>query len=71
MMSNVERAVALINSSDAILVGAGAGMGVDSGLPDFRSTEGFWKAYPKLKDLGKSFEDMANGDLFFDKPGLA
>ena len=34
----------IINNSEAILITAGAGMGVDSGLPDFRSNEGFWKA---------------------------
>ena len=33
------------NSAEAILIGAGAGMGVDSGLPDFRGKHGFWKAY--------------------------
>ena len=27
----------------------GAGMGVDSGLPDFRGDQGFWKAYPGLR----------------------
>jgi len=33
-----------IRVADAILIGAGAGMGVDSGLPDFRGPEGFWRA---------------------------
>ena len=33
-------------TSEAILIGAGAGMGVDSGLPVFRGENGFWKAYP-------------------------
>ena len=34
--------------ADGLLITAGAGMGVDSGLPDFRGTEGFWRAYPAL-----------------------
>lgn len=38
-MSNlIEQAAALIAASDGILITAGAGMGVDSGLPDFRGT---------------------------------
>ena len=36
----------LIHSCSALLIGAGAGMGVDSGLPEFRGKEGFWRAYP-------------------------
>jgi NAD-dependent SIR2 family protein deacetylase len=71
MSNNIEAAVKLITNADAILIGAGAGMGVDSGFPDFRGDKGFWKAYPQLKDLGKSFEEMANGDFFFDNPELA
>ena len=43
-----QRAAALVASADALLVCAGAGMGVDSGLPDFRGDEGFWRAYPAL-----------------------
>jgi len=31
-----------------------SGMGVDSGLPDYRGPEGFWKNYPPLKRLGIS-----------------
>jgi len=26
-------------------------MGVDSGLPDFRGDEGFWRAYPPMAKL--------------------
>lgn len=61
----------LIRQADAILVTAGAGMGVDSGLPDFRGIEGFWKAYPAIKDLGLRFEEMANPQWFEDDPTLA
>lgn len=71
MIQDIEAAAELINNSDAILIGAGAGMGVDSGLPDFRGKEGFWNAYPLLRELRKPFEAMANGDLFFDNPELA
>jgi hypothetical protein len=33
---DLERAAELIANAEALLVAAGAGMGVDSGLPDFR-----------------------------------
>lgn len=39
------RAADLIAQADAIIIAAGAGMGVDSGLPDFRGNAGFWNAY--------------------------
>ena len=39
-------------------------MGVDSGLPDFRGPEGFWRAYPAYKDLGLRFEEMASPEHF-------
>jgi NAD-dependent SIR2 family protein deacetylase len=46
-------------------------MGVDSGLPDFRGVEGFWNAYPKAKELGLKFEEMANPEWFENDPRLA
>ena len=46
-------------------------MGVDSGLPDFRGVEGFWKAYPKARELGLQFEEMANPQWFENDPRLA
>lgn len=46
-------------------------MGVDSGLPDFRGNEGFWKAYPPIAKLGLSFSQMANPSWFAKDPALA
>lgn len=43
------QAARILRDCDAVLITAGAGLGVDSGLPDFRGTEGFWRAYPALK----------------------
>lgn len=69
--TNVERAANALHQADALLITAGAGMGVDSGLPDFRGDEGFWKSYPPLGKLQISFEEAANPKWFFDDPTLA
>jgi NAD-dependent SIR2 family protein deacetylase len=60
-----------LQQAEALVIGAGAGMGVDSGLPDFRGNEGFWRAYPPMRDLGVSFSDMANPRWFERDPDLA
>ncbi len=65
----IKRAAELISSADAILIGAGAGIGVDSGLPDFRGDEGFWVAYPALH--GIPFSSMANPRWFESDPSRA
>ena len=57
-------ASAAIRAAEALLITAGAGMGVDSGLPDFRGREGFWQAYPAAARLGLSFAELANPDWF-------
>jgi len=67
----IEQAVESILSAQALMITAGAGMGVDSGLPDFRGRQGFWRAYPPLARLGISFEEMANPAWFDDDPELA
>jgi NAD-dependent SIR2 family protein deacetylase len=66
-----DQAAELIAGADAVLVCAGAGMGVDSGLPDFRGTEGFWRAYPPYERLGLKFEEIADPVHFADDPTLA
>src|SRR3954470_12034751 len=67
----IKRAVAAVKAADALLITAGAGMGVDSGLPDFRGTEGFWNAYPAIARLGLSFEQVANPAWFWKSPHMA
>lgn len=42
-------AVDAIEKADVLLITAGAGIGVDSGLPDFRGEGGFWNTQKKDK----------------------
>ncbi len=67
----IPRVAELIAKADALLITAGAGMSVDSGLPDFRGGKGFWGAYPPLEKLGISFEHMAQPHWFAEKPEMA
>ncbi len=67
----ITRAAQVVMQADALFITAGAGIGVDSGLPDFRGNEGFWKAYPPIAKLGVSFVDMANPHWFDSNPRLA
>jgi len=67
----LRQAVDWLRDADGLLVTAGAGMGVDSGLPDFRGNEGLWRAYPALAAARRSFESMANPSAFDEDPTLA
>jgi NAD-dependent SIR2 family protein deacetylase len=67
----IEGAARAIRGAEALLITAGAGMGVDSGLPDFRGNEGFWRAYPPMAKLGIQFYEMANPLWFRRDPELA
>ena len=63
------RAAEAIQEAKHLYITAGAGMGVDSGLPDFRGNEGFWRAYPALR--GYPFQQMANPRWFIEDPTRA
>lgn len=69
--ADIEAAARAIENADVLLFTAGAGLGVDSGLPDFRGDEGFWNAYPPLRELNISFAQMANPRWFSTDPTLA
>tara|TARA_R110002072_G_scaffold301723_1_gene482149 strand:+ start:5378 stop:6217 length:840 start_codon:yes stop_codon:yes gene_type:complete len=60
-----------IQNADAILIAAGAGMGVDSGLPDFRSGAGFWKSYSGLNSSNNKLQEFASRKCFLTTPHIA
>lgn len=65
-----ERAARAVDEAELFVITAGAGMGVDSGLPDFRGDHGFWKAYPAYARLGLSFAECANPAHFERDPAF-
>lgn len=66
-----QRAAQAIREADGLLIAAGAGMGVDSGLPDFRGKEGFWRAYPALGKVKIDFQSIASPEAFQRMPHRA
>lgn len=66
-----KRCAEAICQADGLLITAGAGMGVDSGLPDFRGQTGFWQAYPALAKANIDFQDIANPEAFRVTPRRA
>ncbi len=71
LQADLDRAAQYLAQADGLLIAAGAGMGVDSGLPDFRGTEGFWQAYPALATAGLDFAEIATTRTFENDPALA
>lgn len=67
----IEQAVAWLREADGLLVTAGAGIGVDSGLPDFRGNQGLWRTYPALGAAQIGFESIANPASFSEDAALA
>lgn len=61
----------LFSAADSLIFSAGAGMGVDSGLPDFRGNAGLWRAYPELGRQKTDFTAIANPAAFRRDPHLA
>ena len=55
----------LFDEADGIVILAGAGMSVDSGLPDFRGNTGMWT------QAQENFVKMATARGFDDHPVLA
>ena len=68
---SLTHAAKLLKSADGLIITAGAGMGVDSGLPDLRGNAGFWQHYPALAEAKLSFSQIANPNRFYYQPELA
>ncbi|BAI80897.1 transcriptional regulator, Sir2 family [Deferribacter desulfuricans SSM1] len=70
MVEKYQKCAELIKEADVLIITAGAGIGVDSGLPDFRGDKGFWKAYPMYERLGLNFVQCANPVHFESDPSF-
>ena len=70
LSSQFRQAAELLRKAEALVIAAGAGLGVDSGLPDFRGERGFWRAYPLYEKLGITFVDAANPEHFERDPAF-
>lgn len=69
-MDRFRQTAAVVSGAEALVITAGAGMGVDSGLPDFRGNQGFWQAYPPYARQGLSFVECANPEHFQRDPAF-
>jgi NAD-dependent SIR2 family protein deacetylase len=69
--ASLAAAARLLREAGSLLICAGAGMGVDSGLPDFRGNSGFWQGYPALRASSIAFREIANPASFAADPLLA
>ena len=67
----ISKAKRVIREADVVIITAGAGMGVDSGLKDFRGNDGFWEAYPALGNKKMSFASVATQQVLNENPHLA
>ena len=68
LQENINASIKLLKNAEALLIAAGAGMGVDSGLPDFRGDKGFWNAYPLYGKDGIRMHEIARPASFTDDP---
>jgi NAD-dependent SIR2 family protein deacetylase len=68
LQNEIRRGADIIAGVDVLEVAAG--IGVDSGLPDFRGNDGFWRAYPALAASGIAFTEVASPRSFHLEPTL-
>jgi NAD-dependent SIR2 family protein deacetylase len=67
----LDRAAEMLASADSLLVLAGAGMGVDSGLPDYRGDAGLWANHAAFRHARISYDQASSGKTVFHDPTLA
>jgi NAD-dependent SIR2 family protein deacetylase len=65
------RAAEYIRQADSIIIAAGAGMSVDSGLPDFRGSNGLWTALLPDGMAERDIGSLTQASCFETRPGDA
>jgi len=68
----IKKCAQQIITSDAILILAGAGLSVESGMPSYLSnSDSFWESFPPFKKKNMTFYDVSNPAFFLNDPHLA
>lgn len=57
-----------LNSCQNVIILAGSGMSVDSGLPDYRGDDGFWKRYKPFQYKNVNLSSVSNPSFFKKDP---
>ncbi len=68
-MNELETVKTWLENAHAIVINTGAGMGVDSGLADYRGNSGQWGQVES--DTEKSIFEVVNPQAFIDKPAYS
>lgn len=71
MLHTIKQIRRMFSQCDGLLITAGAGMGVDSGLPDFHGKSGMLNHYPNSTQNNIKFQDIANPIGFAQSPNIA
>lgn len=70
-VNSLQEATCLIKSADAIAIFAGAGMGVDSGLEQYRGEDGLWTKSIHLNNKEIKYYELMKPVAFKNEPELA
>jgi len=69
--NKIREAALAIKNADALFITAGAGMSIDSGLPDFKHISGFSASFDLSKNKSRVEFEAAQSDLFEQNPEKA
>lgn len=67
-MLTIGRVAKTLEQADCLIIAAGVDLSVDSGLPDFRGTDGFWNAYQAMREVCIKFTKIASPQTFISDP---
>ena len=71
MTTNIKEAKELLLKCDAILVIAGAGMSVDSGISTYRGNNGIWSKTIKIGNKNYRYDEISSLEMWKTYPELA
>jgi len=71
MTTNIKEAKEILQNCDAVLVIAGAGMSVDSGISTYRGTDGIWSKTIKIGNKNYRYDEISSLEMWKTYPELA